>query len=53
MAFGPRKGGSSSSRAQRARMGHAKRRGKLFATQGGVAPYKGSRGHRTKSAWFF
>lgn len=53
MAFGQRKGGSSIARAARAKRGHARRQGRLFATQQGVAPYKGARKHRTKRSWIF
>ena len=50
---GGKKGGSSVARAQRARRGHAKRRG-LFGTTGstGRAHYKGHPQHRTKRTWF-
>lgn len=53
MAFGQRKGGSSAARAARARKGHARRRGGVFAVSGrtGRAHYKGSPGRRTKASW--
>lgn len=49
------KGGASSARAARASKGHAKRRGRLFATSGksGRAHYKGSAGARTRTTWLF
>jgi hypothetical protein len=55
MAFAQRKGGSSRARAARARQGHAKRRGKLFAVSGqtGRAHYKGHPRKRTKGLWAY
>lgn len=55
MAFGNRKGGSSTSRAARASKGHARRRGKLFAVHGGTgrAHYKGAPRQRTKRSWIW
>lgn len=51
--FGQRKGGSSSARAARARKGHARRRGGVFAVSGrtGRAHYKGAPSKRTKASW--
>lgn len=51
--FGQRKGGSSTARAARARKGHARRRGGVFAVSGktGRAHYRGSSHGRTKQAW--
>ena len=49
MAFGPRKAGSSAARAARAKKGHARRKGKLFAS----SHYKGSPKRRTKSSWIW
>lgn len=51
--LGNRKGGSSTARAQRAKLGHQRRRGKLFAVSGGSgrAHYKGSRTQRVKPKW--
>jgi len=52
MVFGNRKGGSSSARARRASQGHARRKGRLFASQGGSAPYKGGK-KRVKRTWLW
>lgn len=55
MAFGFRssKGGSSSARAQRARKGHSKRRGRVLAVAPGSsrAHYRGSQHGRAKGSW--
>ena len=53
--FAQRKGGSSRARAARARLGHTRRRGRLFAVSGktGRAHYKGHHTHRTKGLWTY
>jgi hypothetical protein len=55
MATGRSKAGSSTARAARARQGHAKRRGKLWAVSGktGRAHYKGSSDRRTRTSWLW